>query len=109
MADEQDHDQKTEQPTEKRLADAFERGQFAKSHEITVLFAFVALLGALGFTAQAASQRLPVARQLLNCSGPSCYPLSRASTKCDRDHIADRSHFNAAGLRQLYNYPRHRD
>src|SRR5438067_1943413 len=55
MADEQDHDQKTEQPTEKRLADAFDRGQFAKSHEITVLFAFVALLGALGFTAQAAS------------------------------------------------------
>ena len=54
MAD-HDDDQKTEQPTEKRLADAMERGQFAKSHEITVLFTFAALLGALGFTAQAAS------------------------------------------------------
>ena len=54
MAD-QDDEQKTEQPTEKRLADAFERGQFAKSHEITVLFAIVALIGALGFTMRSAS------------------------------------------------------
>jgi flagellar biosynthetic protein FlhB len=54
MAD-QDQDQKTEQPTEKKLSEAHERGQFAKSHEITVLFVFAALLAVLGFTAQAAS------------------------------------------------------
>ncbi len=54
MAD-TDQDQKTEQPTEKRLNDAHEKGQFAKSHEITVLFAFVAFLAVLGFTAQSAS------------------------------------------------------
>ena len=52
MADEHDQEQKTEQPTEKRLADAHERGQFAKSHELTVLFSIAAVLGVLGFTAQ---------------------------------------------------------
>jgi len=55
MAD-HDQEQKTEQPTEKRLNEAHDKGQFAKSHEITVLFAFVALLAVLGFTAQAASR-----------------------------------------------------
>lgn len=54
MAD-HDQEQKTEQPTEKRLSEAHERGQFAKSHEITVLFAFAAFLAVLGFTAQAVS------------------------------------------------------
>lgn len=56
MADDHDNDQKTEQPTEKRLADAFERGQFAKSHEMTVLFTVVAFIGVLGFTADAAAR-----------------------------------------------------
>lgn len=56
MADAHDNDQKTEQPTEKRLADAFERGQFAKSHEMTVLFTIVAVIGVLGFTADAAAR-----------------------------------------------------
>jgi flagellar biosynthetic protein FlhB len=55
MAD-HDQDQKTEKPTEKRLNEAHDRGQFAKSHEITVLFVFAALLAVLGFTAQAASR-----------------------------------------------------
>jgi flagellar biosynthetic protein FlhB len=55
MAD-HDQEQKTEQPTEKRLNEAHERGQFAKSHELTVLFALVAFLAAVGFTAQAASR-----------------------------------------------------
>jgi flagellar biosynthetic protein FlhB len=55
MADEHDQDQKTEQPTEKRLSDAHERGQFAKSHELTVLFSVTAALGVLGFTAPAAA------------------------------------------------------
>ncbi len=51
-----DQEQKTEQPTEKRLSDAMERGQFAKSHELTVLFPIAALLGALAFTGQAAAR-----------------------------------------------------
>src|SRR5882757_9392737 len=55
MAD-HDQEQKTEQPTEKKLNEAHERGQFAKSHELTVLFVFTALLAVLGFTAQAASR-----------------------------------------------------
>lgn len=55
MAD-HDQEQKTEQPTEKKLREAHDRGQFAKSHELTVLFAFVAFLSVLGFTAQAASR-----------------------------------------------------
>ena len=55
MADEHDQDQKTEQPTEKRLSEAHDRGQFAKSHELTVLFSIAATLGVLSFTAQAAA------------------------------------------------------
>lgn len=51
-----DQDQKTEQPSEKRLTDAFERGQFAKSHELTVLFPLAALLGVLAFTVSATSR-----------------------------------------------------
>jgi flagellar biosynthetic protein FlhB len=53
---ETDQDQKTEQPTEKRLADAMDRGQYAKSHELTVLFPFAALLGAIALTAPMAAR-----------------------------------------------------
>jgi flagellar biosynthetic protein FlhB len=53
---EHDQDQKTEQPTEKRLSDAMDRGQFAKSHELTVLFPLAAVLGVLTLTAQTASR-----------------------------------------------------
>jgi len=55
MAD-TDQDQKTEQPSEKKLSEAFGRGQFAKSPEMQVLFMLAAVLGGLGFTAQAASR-----------------------------------------------------
>jgi flagellar biosynthetic protein FlhB len=55
MAD-HDQEQKTEQPTDKRLNEAHERGQFAKSHEMTVLFVFAALLATLAFTTQVASR-----------------------------------------------------
>lgn len=46
-----DQDQKTEQPTGKRLSDAADKGQFAKSPELSVLFSLAAALGVLGFTA----------------------------------------------------------
>jgi flagellar biosynthesis protein FlhB len=55
MAD-TDQDQKTEQPTEKRLSDAMERGQFAHSADLSVLFLLAAVLGALGLTTREASQ-----------------------------------------------------
>ncbi len=54
MAD-HDQEQKTEQATEKKLSEAFERGQFAKSHELTVLFPIAAVLGVLALTTQSAS------------------------------------------------------
>lgn len=57
MAD-TDQDQKTEQPTEKRLHEAHEQGQFAKSPEISVLFTLAAAVTALGFTLQAVSRDL---------------------------------------------------
>ena len=57
MAD-QDQDQKTEQATEKKLSEATERGQFAKSHELTVLFPIAAVLGVLTLTAQSASREV---------------------------------------------------
>lgn len=55
MAD-TDQDQKTEQPTEKRLSEAQDRGQFARSPELSVLFLLAAFLGVLGFTARTASR-----------------------------------------------------
>ena len=53
-----DQDQKTEEPTEKKLSEAFERGQFAKSPELNVLFPLAAMLGVLTLTAQAASREV---------------------------------------------------
>lgn len=49
MAD-HDNDQKTEQPTEKRLNESIEKGQFAKSQEFTVVLTLGAALAALAFT-----------------------------------------------------------
>lgn len=46
-----DQDQKTEQPTGKRLSDAADKGQFAKSPELSVLFTLASALAVLGFTA----------------------------------------------------------
>ena len=51
-----DQEQKTEQPTEKRLSEAHERGQFPKSHEFTLLFPIAAVLGVLTLTVQSASR-----------------------------------------------------
>eukprot|EP01031_Cornospumella_fuschlensis_P050572 gene50572-61862_t len=55
MAD-TDQDQKTEQPTGKRLADAFDNGQFAKSAELSMLFPLATTLGILGFSVSSASR-----------------------------------------------------
>lgn len=56
MAD--DQEQKTEEPTGKRLADAADRGQFARVQEIQVLFTLAAVLGVLGMVAQPACDRV---------------------------------------------------
>ncbi len=56
MADTHDQDQKTEQPTEKRLSESHDRGQFARSPELTLVFVLVAVLGVLGFTTREASR-----------------------------------------------------
>src|SRR5690606_31044239 len=50
MADDQDKDSKTEAPTDKRVSDAMERGQFAKSQDLQAVVLLVAALGALGLT-----------------------------------------------------------
>jgi flagellar biosynthetic protein FlhB len=55
---ENDQDQKTEQATEKKLSEAMERGQIAKSPELTVLFPLAALLGGLGLTLHSASREI---------------------------------------------------
>ncbi len=57
MAD-TDQDQKTEKPTEKRLNEAHDRGQFAKSQEFQVLFPLAAMLGILALTTQSAARDL---------------------------------------------------
>ena len=51
-----DQDQKTEQASEKKLSEAHDRGQFAKSHEITVLFPIAATICVLTLTAHSASR-----------------------------------------------------
>ena len=51
-----DQDQKTEQASEKRLEEAHDKGQFAKSHELTVIFPIAALLGVFVLTAQTVSR-----------------------------------------------------
>jgi flagellar biosynthetic protein FlhB len=55
MAD-TDQDQKTEQPTHKKLSESMAQGQFAKSHEISVLFPLAGVLGVLTLTAHTASR-----------------------------------------------------
>ena len=58
MAD-HDQEQKTEQATEKKVSEAFERGQFAKSHELTVLFPIAAVLGVLAWKRPHLATSLP--------------------------------------------------
>ena len=53
-----DQDQKTEQATEKKLQEAHERGQFAKSQDLTVLFTLAAAVAMLGFTLPATGRAL---------------------------------------------------
>jgi flagellar biosynthetic protein FlhB len=53
---ETDQDQKTEQATEKKLQDAHERGQFAKSPEFLILFTLAAAVGVLAFTLQSSAR-----------------------------------------------------
>ena len=52
MAD-QDNDNKTEQPTGRKLSEAADHGQFAKSPELSVVFILAATLGVIAFTARA--------------------------------------------------------
>jgi flagellar biosynthetic protein FlhB len=56
MAD--DKDQKTEQPTGKRLNEAADRGQFARVQELQVLFTLIAVLGVLSATTRPAIDRV---------------------------------------------------
>jgi flagellar biosynthetic protein FlhB len=53
---ERDNEQKTEQPTERHLTEAMERGMFAKAPELQVTILLAAALGALAFTAQSSAQ-----------------------------------------------------
>lgn len=49
MAD-HDQEQKTEQPSDKRVSEAHDRGQFARSAELSLLFPLAALLGIFSMT-----------------------------------------------------------
>ncbi|AHF92956.1 type III secretion protein [Opitutaceae bacterium TAV5] len=49
---EHDQDQKTELPSEKRISEAHERGQFAKSPEIGIVFMLAAAFGALSLAVE---------------------------------------------------------
>ncbi len=59
MADhDQDQDQKTEDPTGKRLGEAMERGQFARAQELQVFFSLVAVIGVLAFLGRSSVERI---------------------------------------------------
>ena len=62
---ETDNEQKTEQASEKRMNEAFARGQFAKTPELSVFVLMAATLGVIGFTAQSSSRE--VAEYSINC------------------------------------------
>ena len=47
MADEQDRESKTEEPTEKRIADALQRGNVPVARELTLLGSIAGLLCAV--------------------------------------------------------------
>ena len=49
MAD-QDNDQKTEQPTDKKVSEAMEQGQFARSQELQIVCILGATLWVLSLT-----------------------------------------------------------
>ena len=53
-----DQDQKTEQASDKKLSEAADRGQFAKSPELQVLLLLSATLCVLAFTAQATAREV---------------------------------------------------
>jgi flagellar biosynthetic protein FlhB len=55
---EHDQDQKTEQPTERHLSEAMERGQFAKVQELNVVLLLAAAAAVLAFTARTTGQSL---------------------------------------------------
>ncbi|HWA85571.1 MAG TPA: EscU/YscU/HrcU family type III secretion system export apparatus switch protein [Opitutus sp.] len=101
MADEHDKDQKTENPTEKRLQDAADRGQFAKTPEMSVLLTLGAAFGVMALTARTTAQNvadyaasrftdfaripvradtvIPLFRSLLQTIGASLLPILLAS------------------------------
>lgn len=54
----EDQEQKTEQPTDKHLNDAHDRGQFARSQEMSLLFPMVAVLGVFSLTITTASHEI---------------------------------------------------
>jgi flagellar biosynthetic protein FlhB len=51
-----DQEQKTEQPTERHLMEALERGQFAKAPELSVLLMLGSALAVLAFTARSSAE-----------------------------------------------------
>jgi flagellar biosynthetic protein FlhB len=55
---ENEQDQKNEQPTEKHLSDAMDRGQFAKSAEMNLAFILAAALGVLALTAPSSAREI---------------------------------------------------
>ena len=65
MADHEDKDSKTEEPTEKKIKDAVEKGQTAFSKELPVLFTLTAITAIIGFGANALTANLKTQLEIL--------------------------------------------
>jgi flagellar biosynthetic protein FlhB len=70
MAEEQDQESKTEEPTEKRIADAIKKGNVPVAREATLLGSISAILGALLFLGSWSAMRVTEAlREAMDAAG----------------------------------------
>ena len=85
MAD-HEHDQKTEQPTEKRLREAAARGEFARTPELTVVLVLAAALGVIALSSQpivgAKAQRWSPSMSVATPTDPSPLGEDTAELMC---------------------------
>ncbi|WP_349364387.1 MAG: flagellar type III secretion system protein FlhB [Roseitalea porphyridii] len=65
MAEDEDKDSKTEEPTEKKKQDAVEKGQTAFSKELPVLFTLTAITAIIGFAASGLTANLKSQLEIL--------------------------------------------
>ncbi len=70
MTEEDDRESKTEEPTEKRVQDALDKGQTPISREVSVAAGFLAFLLSVSFVLESVSGRFLVSLKLMFENAP---------------------------------------